>query len=214
TSEDAPELPPLSAAELRYNAQRALISTTAVLRTAVGTKTVGRVASKQQLRDRQFRPSTSQTAASASPAKKAPLTRTLSDRGQEYRPLLFEQVATPANDAFQIDMSFDDVNARDSKRTRVAGSVSPEGYRELRLGLSPEMEQGRESVGSMLDQWGITAAAQLAQQKHAEQLELARQQGRHYDDVNGGSDTDSAGEDTVRMVEGLARGGRPSFDAM
>ncbi|KAJ2787719.1 hypothetical protein GGI15_000490 [Coemansia interrupta] len=216
-AEDAPELPPLSAAELRYNAQRALISTTAVLRTAVGTKTVGRMASKQQLRDRPFRPSTSQTAQSASPAKKSPLTRTLSDRGQEYRPLLFEQVATPANDAFQIDMSFDGgagANAGANKRTRVVGSVSPEGYHELRLGLSPEMEQGRASVGSMLDQWGITAAAQLAQQKHTEQMELARQQGRHYDDIDGGSDTDSAAEDTVRMVEDLSRGGRPSFDAM
>ncbi|KAJ2862217.1 hypothetical protein FB639_005417 [Coemansia asiatica] len=212
-SEDVPALPPLTAAELRYNAQRALISTTSVLRTAVGGKTVSRMASKQHM---QVKP-TSQRASSRSAGGAAtatatamPLTRALSDKGQMHRPMLLDDLTS---DRFRIDMDFGSPGKSGAVARRAAHGDASTGFAALHLGLSPELEleQGRASTGSMLDQWGITAAAQLAQQKHLEQLALEQSRGHDTGEI---SDSDSAAEDTIRLVEDLARGNRPSLEAM
>ncbi|KAJ1814493.1 hypothetical protein LPJ75_002748 [Coemansia sp. RSA 2598] len=211
--EDAPALPPLTAAELRYNAQRALINTTSVLRTAVGSKTVSRMASKHHMQAKPTSQRASIRGAGIGGAVAVPLTRALSDKGQVHRPMLLDDlVESREGDGFRIDMDFGSPH-KSSGQTgrRVARDDASTGFRALHLGLSPELEQGRASTGSMLDQWGITAAAQLAQQKHLEQLALEQSRGH---DTGETSDSDSAAEDTIRLVEDLARGNRPSLEAM
>ncbi|KAJ2724345.1 hypothetical protein GGI07_002024 [Coemansia sp. Benny D115] len=241
STEDGPELPPLSAAELRYNAQRALITTTAVLRTAVGNKPGSRrgAAPKHQASVANLKAASPK---SPPPVPQRRLTRTMSEKGPTLRTSPGSTAGNPIEDEdgfvsvgrehgsidlggdFHFDIDFVSRNSGSYTEimTALRSPVRSKGFGALHLGLSPELErereQGRASTGSMLDQWGISAAAAAAAEMHARQLELRRQQGGGggggYHGADEDSDSDGAAEDAMRIVAELARGGKASLEAM
>ncbi|KAJ1890618.1 hypothetical protein LPJ66_007369 [Kickxella alabastrina] len=219
--EDGPELPPLSAAELRYNAQRALINTTAVLRTAVGSKHAnkgGGSKQPQQLLSAEVvnAHATYSSSSSSGKAKEKDMgkrqgSHRVSDKGY----------VTPPTSAIGGSSDYNDSSTGRTGTLLAEQSPKP-GFTELNLGFTPELGQSPPMSGaSVLDQWGISTAAQFGQQKHALQLEAARQErllrGDDYgDDVDAdqASDADSVTENAAWIVEQMASGCTPTLETM
>ncbi|KAJ2157239.1 hypothetical protein GGF46_004647 [Coemansia sp. RSA 552] len=135
-----PKLPPVTAAERRYNAQRALINTTAVLRTAVGTKNGGgQNGPSQKAATLRGGPNGSGQAkgrgrtAVAAPVRQA------------------QTIQATGSDGFHIHMEFD-AGQGDAPGPPAAKSL-PLGY--ATMGAGPE--QGRASATSVLEQWGFSS---------------------------------------------------------
>ncbi|KAJ2820148.1 hypothetical protein GGI24_004578 [Coemansia furcata] len=140
--DEVPVLPPPSAAELRYNAQRALISTTAVLRSAIGNKATA-------TSGRQHATIGVKVGSSGRRTRRA--TRTMSDQAHQLQSpsaaaaKVKEVIARPSG-GFHISMQF---ASEDGKQLKQQLAASAAGYSGL--------EQGRASSSSMLEQWGISA---------------------------------------------------------
>ncbi|KAJ2318799.1 hypothetical protein IWW52_002338, partial [Coemansia sp. RSA 2704] len=178
--DDVPELPPPSAAELRYNAQRALISSTAILRTAVASKheQPGKAATVRREPGYRLRPKS--------------LARTASERAQSLR--MAASGGSP--NRFQINIQFESEQA-DAPPDR----APPVGSARTCI-TSSELEQGSASVASVLEQWGFSTPTS------APPGAGGPQQGQ---DVAYDTDEDSAGEDTLRLVDGIAQGRSPTM---
>ncbi|KAJ2338641.1 hypothetical protein GGF43_006833, partial [Coemansia sp. RSA 2618] len=150
--DEIPELPPPSAAELRYNAQRALINSTAILRTAVASKQPHAREQPAQLAEKA---ATVRLGPGIRPQPKS-LARTASERAQSLRIIATsgsqnKRVAS----GFQINMQFDSEQGR-ADRAQVAGSA-PACMDDIGGGA---LEQGSVSVASVLEQWGISEPSQ------------------------------------------------------
>ncbi|KAJ1798430.1 hypothetical protein LPJ59_002504 [Coemansia sp. RSA 2399] len=191
-SNDAPNMPPPSAAELRFNAQRALISTTSILRTTVKDK--GYTQSKPDgQRSRNKVPDAVDIAAvlragAGSDKAKSPLVRTAS-----------ENITSTSS-------SSRNNNNIGNAGQRKAAAVRPQ--------MELFLEQGRASTGSTLEQWGIVTSASLMQTKVASaRQEQAQEQGSLHEHNEGG-DSDSAAEEAIRLVESIARGGTIPTESM
>ncbi|KAJ2701665.1 hypothetical protein H4218_001265 [Coemansia sp. IMI 209128] len=138
--DDVPVLPPPSAAELRYNAQRALISTTTVLRSAVG----GKAATGRQH-------ATIGVKVGGGGRRARRVTRTVSDQAHALRsppaataaPAAVKEGGSRRGDGFHISMQF-------ASEAEKQPDVSESGHSGL--------EQGRASSSSMLEQWGMSTA--------------------------------------------------------
>ncbi|KAJ2557640.1 hypothetical protein EV175_001220 [Coemansia sp. RSA 1933] len=185
-SNDTPALPSPSPAELRTNAQRALINTTSILRTTVKDKGGNTQSSRPDAqRNRNKVPDAAEIAAAlrngAGAKSKSPLVRTAS-----------ENITT--------------TSSRNSS-TSGSGIVGRDGQRKTAAAGRPRMElfleQGRASTGSTLEQWGIVTSASLMQTKVAS----ARPEQGSLFEHNEGGDSDSAAEDAIQLVEDIARGG-------
>ncbi|KAJ2741814.1 hypothetical protein GGI20_004926 [Coemansia sp. BCRC 34301] len=140
--DEVPVLPPPSAAELRYNAQRALISTTAVLRSAVNSKTAASAG----------RPHVTigVKVGSTSGRRARRITRTMSDQihGMHSLPPTAKEGATQPSGGFQISMQFSSEDESQLRQRSLQQKQGGSGYAGL--------EQGRASSSSMLELWGIS----------------------------------------------------------
>ncbi|KAJ1769298.1 hypothetical protein LPJ74_004179 [Coemansia sp. RSA 1843] len=173
--DNMPDLPPPSAAELRFNAQRALISTTSILRTTVKDKSCTQNKPDTQ-KSRNKLPDAADIAAVLRTGPSAD-----HDKGSMARPLVRTASETLAS------------SRSNTSSQRKAAAVRP------RMELF--LEQGRASTGSTLEQWGIVTSASLMQTK----VGSARpEQGSLYEHDEGG-DSDSGSEDAIRLVEDIAR---------
>ncbi|KAJ2143414.1 hypothetical protein IW136_001664 [Coemansia sp. RSA 678] len=182
-----PKLPPPSAAELRYNAQRALINSTAILRATV--------VNKQQQNDGYSQlPGKSSTVRSATSCRPQPksLARTASERAQTLRISGANGSDSTHAKGFQISMQFESEQAK-------TGRVQTSDPARIYVSQS-KLEQGSASSASMLEQWGMPKPSQ-----HIPTWRL--HQGQDGTD----DDSDSAGEDTLRMVEAIAQGRSPTM---
>ncbi|KAJ2095020.1 hypothetical protein IW146_010598, partial [Coemansia sp. RSA 922] len=150
--DEVPVLPPPSAAELRYNAQRALISTTAVLRSAIGGKaTTGR------------QHATIGVKVGGSGRRNRRITRTMSDQVHALQSpsataaSVKDSIARPSG-GFHINMQF---ASEDEKQIKQKPATL--GYAGL--------EQGRASSSSMLEQWGISTTRGADGTEHGSDME-------------------------------------------
>ncbi|KAJ2266613.1 hypothetical protein EV176_005534, partial [Coemansia sp. RSA 451] len=185
--DNVPKLPPPSAAELRYNAQRALINSTAILRATV--------VNKQQQNDGYSqlpgKASTVRSATSCRPQPKS-LARTASERAQTLRISGANGSGSTHAKGFQISMQFESEQAK-------TGRVQTSDPARIYVSQS-KLEQGSASSANMLEQWGMPKPSQ-----HTPTRRL--HQGQDGTD----DDSDSAGEDTLRMVEDIAQGRSPTM---
>ncbi|KAJ2001494.1 hypothetical protein H4R26_004107 [Coemansia thaxteri] len=129
--DDAPVLPPPSAAELRYNAQRALINTTAVLRSAISGKSAARRITRAK--------SEQMHALYSAPAAGGAQQQKLKQRQQ------------PDSGGFHISMQFSSEEQRRHQHHQTQQKQKQAG------GLSV-LEQGCASTASMLELWGMETA--------------------------------------------------------
>ncbi|KAJ2869570.1 hypothetical protein GGI22_000178 [Coemansia erecta] len=194
-SNDAQNMPPPSAAELRSNAQRALISTTSILRTTVKDK--GYTQSKPDAqRSRNKVPDAADVAAvlragAGSDKAKSPLVRTAS-----------ENITSRSS------------GSSSSRNNKNIGNAGQRKAATVRPQMELFLEQGRASTGSTLEQWGIVTSASLMQTKvSSTRQEHAQEQGSLYEHNEGG-DSDSAAEEAIRLVEAIARGGSIPAESM
>ncbi|KAJ1753236.1 hypothetical protein LPJ79_000515 [Coemansia sp. RSA 1821] len=193
---DVPELPPLSAAELRYNAQRALISSTAILRTAVANKQAEQRPAKSSRKAGSVWPS----AYSRPPPKS--LVRAASERAQSLRMAAESKSPGARSRGFQISMQFDSEQpnpAIQQQPPQTVGLAVPSGID------SSALEQGSASVASVLEQWGLSTPAKSASS--------SKKQPCRSNVLGNDEDSDSAGEDTRRLVEDIVQGRSPTMVA-
>ncbi|KAI9477194.1 hypothetical protein BX667DRAFT_276577 [Coemansia mojavensis] len=191
---DVPELPPLSAAELRYNAQRALISSTAILRTAVANKQAEQRPAKSSRKAGSVWPS----AYSRPPPKS--LVRAASERAQSLRMAAESKSPGARSRGFQISMQFDSEQpnpAIQQQPPQTVGLAVPSGID------SSALEQGSASVASVLEQWGLSTPAKSASS--------SKKQPCRSNVLGNDEDSDSAGEDTRRLVEDIVQGRSPTM---
>ncbi|KAJ2501368.1 hypothetical protein GGH96_001977 [Coemansia sp. RSA 1972] len=181
-----PKLPPPSAAELRYNAQRALINSTAILRATVVSK-------QQQIDGYSQLPGKASTVRLATGSRPQPksLARTASERAQTLRISGANGSGSSHGKGFQISMQFESEQAK-------ADRVQTSDLARIYVSQS-KLEQGNASSASMLEQWGMSKPSQHAP--------MRLHQGQDGTD----DDSDSAGEDTLRMVEDIAQGRSPTM---
>ncbi|KAJ2454219.1 hypothetical protein EV183_001704 [Coemansia sp. RSA 2336] len=191
--DDVPELPPLSAAELRYNAQRALISSTAILRTAVASKQTEQRPAKSGHKAGAVRPS----AYSRPPPKS--LARAASERAQSLRMAAESKSPGARSRGFQISMQFDSEQPNPQQQQQPAGLAAHAGIDNSFL------EQGSASVASVLEQWGLSTPANSALS--------SRKQPSQSNALGNDEDSDSAGEDTRQLVEDIVQGRSPTMVA-
>ncbi|KAJ2524717.1 hypothetical protein GGI11_000611 [Coemansia sp. RSA 2049] len=183
----APDLPPPSAVELRYNAQRALISTTSILRTTVRDRSTTTAKDKSDSQRSQSK--------HADAADIAAVLRAASARDSR-EPAKKHAAVRTANGAATRDGS------------RVDGGQSK---------ADAFLEQGRASTGSSLEQWGIVTSASLLQTKIGSgnaPMALAEQGSLLEHDEGVDSDGCSSEDDAVRLVENITRGCTMSLDSM
>ncbi|KAI9500155.1 hypothetical protein BX070DRAFT_67225 [Coemansia spiralis] len=236
------DLLPPSAAELRYNAQRALINTTAVLRTAVlnkkGSKAnfddqrsqktrvpdIAGIAATLRVASGASRSNNSNSNSNSHSHSRKPLGRTASEGKRTTDPAIDKSFANIANhnnqDGFHISMRFSSelsggggagrdnsaayTNSNSSNRhsnsTTTRKYIDGAGSKTAGPKMGSFLEQGRASTGSSLEQWGIVTAASLMQ------TESTQPEQGGLGEYDGCSDSDSAAEDAIRLVEDISRG--------
>ncbi|KAJ2851448.1 hypothetical protein IWW36_001087 [Coemansia brasiliensis] len=198
--DDVPELPPLSAAELRYNAQRALISSTAILRTAV--------ANKHQQAERPAKSSrkagTVRPSAYSRPAPKS-LARAASERAQSLRMAAESKNPASRSRGFQISMQFDSEQLKPAMQQPRTAELAAHTDTGSANGGSSSLEQGSASVVSVLEQWGLSTPAKSTPS--------SGKQSSQNNVLGNDEDSDSAGEDTHQLVEDIVQGRSPTMVA-
>ncbi|KAJ1935865.1 hypothetical protein FBU59_005248, partial [Linderina macrospora] len=195
--EDDLELPPPSAAELKYTAQRALLTTTAALKASTSSGA---------------RPSTHSKGTRTGGEPKASM-------GQQSR-----QVGGLGDlGQFKIDLEFDSERPYARAVGGGVGSGATNGQQAVQKrqqgpAAAPaavpvgRLEQGRLSTESVLESWGIATAVTGADLSMSNMLATSAVGPAH--DTEEESDTDSVVEDTALRVEGMARGYPAAIDSV
>ncbi|KAJ2439116.1 hypothetical protein GGF42_008066, partial [Coemansia sp. RSA 2424] len=193
--DEVPVLPPPSAAELRYNAQRALISTTAVLRSTVGSKAAGRQHATIGVK-----------VGGTGGRRSRRITRTMSD--QMHAMQLPPPVTTAAKDdvarpsgGFHISMQFSSEDKKQLRQRCAQQSSATASATATAVGDSggyAGLEQGRASSSSMLELWGISTM------RGADGTEHGSEEGDSYGEscADGGAAERATRQRAVQLVSG------------
>ncbi|KAJ1931438.1 hypothetical protein EC988_009789, partial [Linderina pennispora] len=190
SSEEELELPPPSAAELKYTAQRALLSTTAAL--MASTSGNGRPATRARAGRMEPRAPTRQQSRAAAG---------LDDAGSFKIDLEFDSERPYAGAAGGMVASVQ--SSRQTVQGRQQGSASMAAGR---------LEKGRLSTESVLESWGMATAvtgADLSMSNVAATSAVGP-----VNDTEEESEADSVVEDTALRVEGMARGYPAAIDSV